>query len=58
MYEPVLSKKIPKDQLKMRVMILRFIVTGLNSVTLGTLIYFALRFFFKKADVRATGVSA
>ena len=49
MYDPVLSKKIPKDQFKTRAMILRYLVTGLNSLTLGTLIYFSLRLFFRKA---------
>ena len=49
MYEPVLSNAISNDQFKTRAMSFTYLVTGLNSFSFGTVIYLALRFFFKKA---------
>ena len=46
-YEPILSKKISKEQLKIRGIIIENIANGLNSFTLGALIYLACRLISK-----------
>ena len=47
-YDPVLYRKISKEQFKMRGIIIENITNGLNSLTFGLLIYLALKLFLKK----------
>ncbi|GAB4416837.1 MAG: hypothetical protein OHK0032_12860 [Thermodesulfovibrionales bacterium] len=45
LYEPVLSKKISKEQLKIRGLIIEYTANGLNSLAFGVLSYLACMLF-------------
>lgn len=47
-YDPVLSRKISKDEFEIRGKIINNIANGLNSTTFGSLIYLAFRLFMKE----------
>lgn len=52
LYEPGISKKISKEQLRRRGVIIEYIANGLNSLAFGVLIYFACLFVLKQRKKR------
>ncbi len=56
-YEPVFSKKISKDQVKTRGIIIENITNGLNSLALGFVIYLSCSLRKKQKKIKETKAS-